>query len=310
MFDRGLVLGNLAGIVCMLLWSWNFPLIVAILKTWDPIALAPLRIGLAGAAIALAALLAGQFAHFAPLARNPRFIWVSALYGLSALLFVLGQDKVDAVSAAVILSCMPIVSALLGWIEGVERPTSRLLVAIVLTVAGGTLTSVVSAQGSGSEGSLAGVLLLIAGMSVYVWATRALVLGFSATPDLAKSGVSMLLATAPLVLAASVGFAVNPAMEYDFSQYTMAMVLVMSIVSVGLTTVLWLWTGRMVGVTVASMHHNMVPFYVIVMAALGGAIVTWQHIAGAMLVIAGAVIAQFRPRRKKAGITQPVPPGR
>jgi hypothetical protein len=46
------------------------------------------------------------------------------------------------------------------------------------------------------------------------------------------------------------------------------------------------------------------------MAALGGAIVTGQHIAGAMLVIAGAVLAQLRSRKRKIGVTQPVAPVR
>lgn len=308
--DRKTLFGNAAGIVCMLLWSWNFPLIVEILKTWDPLALAPVRIGLAGIAVTLAAMLAGQTSHFAEMLRSRSFVWVSLLYGLSALLFVMGQDLVDAVSAAVILSCMPIVSALLGWLEGVERPTRRLVAAIVLTVSGGTLTSLVSAQGSGTEGSLTGILLLIAGMSIYVWSTRGLVLGFEKVPDLAKSGLSMLIATVPLMAAAGLGFAVNPALEFDLSGHTLLLVFIMSVISVGLTTVLWLWTGRQVGVTVAAMHHNMVPFYVIVLAALGGAVVTGQHVLGAMLVVAGAAIAQLRPRAKKAGVTQPVPAGR
>jgi drug/metabolite transporter (DMT)-like permease len=310
MLDRKVLLGNVAGIVCMSLWSVNFPLIVAILKTWDPVLLSPVRIGLAGCVVLLVAIAAGQLRSCVSLMRSGRYIWLSFMYGLSALLFVMGQDKVDAVSAAVILSCMPIASALLGWIEGVERPTWRLLAAIVLTVIGGTLTSLVSAQGSGSEGSLAGILLLVAGMTVYVWATRGMVLGFADMPDLAKSGVSMVLATLPLLVAAAAGLAVGVSVEYDFSSRTMIMIVAMSVVSVGLSTVLWLWTGRMVGVTVASMHHNMVPFYVIVMAAFGGAIVTGQHVIGAVLVIAGAIIAQLRPRKRKAGITQPVPAGR
>jgi len=81
-------------------------------------------------------------------------------------------------------------------------------------------------------------------------------------------------------------------------------------IAIGASTVWWYAAGRMIGVTVASMHHNMVPFYVIVLAALGGAVVTGQHVLGALLVVAGAAIAQFRPRERKAGVTQPVPAGR
>ncbi len=184
------------------------------------------------------------------------------------------------------------------------------MLAIVLTVAGGVLTSTVSAQGSGGEGSLPGVLFMLAGVIAYVWYSRQLVVAFAATPDISKVAVSMLISVMPclVILAAFAG--AGTAIAVDFSPATLGLIVVMAGMSVGLSSVLWLWTGRVVGVTVAAMHHNMVPFYVIVMAALGGAIVTGQHIAGAMLVIAGAVLAQLRSRKRKIGVTQPVAPGR
>jgi drug/metabolite transporter (DMT)-like permease len=96
----------------------------------------------------------------------------------------------------------------------------------------------------------------------------------------------------------------------DFSALVLVEIVLLVCVAIAGSAVLWLWTGRMIGVTVAAMHHNMVPFYVIVLAALGGAVVTGQHVLGALLVVAGAAIAQFRPRDRKAGVTQPVPAGR
>ena len=57
---RDIIKGNLAGAVCMIVWSLHFPLSVAILKTWDPLALAPVRMGLAGVTVALVALVLGQ----------------------------------------------------------------------------------------------------------------------------------------------------------------------------------------------------------------------------------------------------------
>lgn len=294
----------------MIVWSLHFPLSVSILKSWDPLALAPVRMGLAGMTVAAVGLALGQAGAMLDLVKNRRFVMISFVFALSGLFFIVGQSRIDAVSAAVIVSAMPIFSALMGWWDGLERPGVKLALAIGLTVSGGVLTSTVSAQGTGGEGSLSGILFTLAGVIAYVWYTRQLVVAFADVPDIAKVAVSMMISVLPCGVIL-VAFAVTgTAIAVDFSPAALGLIVAMAGLSVGLSSVLWLWTGRVVGVTVAAMHHNMVPFYVIVLAALGGAIVTGQHIAGAVLVIAGAVLAQFRSRKRKIGVTQPVAPGR
>ena len=311
MLDRKVLLGNVAGVVCMLVWAANFPLAVSILKTWDAVAFAPVRMLMAGVTVLAATLVMGQARTFMRLVRQWDFIWPSCVFGLSALLFVIGQSRIDPVASAVIVCSMPLFSALMGWMEGVEKPGLKLAVAILLTVIGGLLTSLVSAQGSGSEGSLAGVMAMLAAVVTYVWFSRQLVIRFAEEPDLAKTSASMLVGGLLCLLIAGAMAAVSGSIpRYDVSAVTMGKIVLLACVSVGLSSVLWLWTGRMVGVTVAAMHHNLVPFYVILLAAAGGAVVSGQHIIGAVLVIAGAIIAQLRPRQRKAGITQPVPAGR
>lgn len=294
----------------MIVWSLHFPLSVSILKSWDPLALAPVRMALAGMTVAAVGLALGQAGAMLDLVKNRRFVMISFVFALSGLFFIVGQSRIDAVSAAVIVSAMPIFSALLGWWDGLERPGLKLALAIGLTVSGGVLTSTVSAQGTGGEGSLSGILFTLAGVIAYVWYTRQLVVAFAYVPDIAKVAVSMMISVIPCAVIL-VAFAVpGTAIAVDFSPAALGLIVAMAGLSVGLSSVLWLWTGRVVGVTVAAMHHNMVPFYVIVLAALGGAIVTGQHVAGAVLVIAGAVLAQFRSRKRKIGVTQPVAPGR
>jgi drug/metabolite transporter (DMT)-like permease len=123
---------------------------VSILKTWDPLALTPVRMGLAGLTVAAVGLALGQAGAMGELARNRRFVFISFVFALSGLFFIIGQSRIDAVSAAVIVSAMPIFSALMGWWDGLEKPGLKLALAIALTVAGGVLTSTVSAQGTGT----------------------------------------------------------------------------------------------------------------------------------------------------------------
>ncbi|MEO1162123.1 MAG: DMT family transporter, partial [Pseudomonadota bacterium] len=215
--DSNVIRGNLAGIICMIVWSLHFPLSVAILKTWDPLALTPVRMGLAGITVASVGLLSGQASAMLALATNRRFGLVSVVFGLSGLFFIIGQSRIDAVSAAVIVSSMPIFSALMGWLEGLERPGLKLMLAIGLTVAGGVLTSTVSAQGSGGEGSLSGILFTLAGVIAYVWYTRQLVVAFADTPAISKVAVSMLISIIPcsVILACFAG--AGTVIEADFS---------------------------------------------------------------------------------------------
>ena len=56
----------------------------------------------------------------------------------------------------------------------------------------------------------------------------------------------------------------------------------------------WLRSAEYLGVTVAAIHINLVPFYVIVIAFFSGGWLSSYQIIGACLVVAGAVITQVR----------------
>jgi len=124
---------------------------------------------------------------------------------------------------------------------------------------------------------------------------------------MAKSAFVMLVAglfTALVAGAWRLGGAAEPVP--DISLTALGLLVWLGAIAIGASTVLWYAAGRMIGVTVTSMHHNMVPFYVIAMAALTGAAVTPQHIIGAVLVIAGAVLAQVPLKaRARARVADP-----
>ena len=115
------VRGNLAALVCMLLWATNFPVADALLDTWSPLALTAARLAIGGAVIALAALAVRQRATLARLLSSPA-VALAALFQIgSTLLFMIGQTKVDPVVAAVIVSSMPVITVIVGWLSGEER---------------------------------------------------------------------------------------------------------------------------------------------------------------------------------------------
>jgi len=306
MGTQGAIRGNLAAVACMLVWATNFPVTAILLKTWPPVLLAAERALIGGLVVGLVALVMGETRSILALMRSGPTLVASLALAFSTLLFVWGQKMVDPVAAAVIVSGMPIFSLAMGWIEGRERFTIQMGLAIALAVAGGMVTSLVSSA-SGQEPSILGSLAVLVGVVAYVWQTRIMVNHVRGASDMAKGAVPMLAAgliTALVAAAWRLGGAAEPVP--DVSLTSLALLVWLGGVAIGASTVLWYAAGRMIGVTVTSMHHNMVPFYVIAMAALTGATVSREHVIGAALVIAGAVLAQVPLRvRQRARVTGP-----
>ena len=288
--------GNVVTVIGMVIWATNFPVAAEILKTWQPLVLTPIRFAIAGLVVAVAAAAMGQGIVMLRLVADRRVLMASVAYSFSAMTFVWGQKLTDPVTAAVIVSSMPLISAVMGWRNGRESFTPLLVMALVLAIAGGILTSTADVPAGSVESSLAGAAAVLVGTILYVWYTRILVEDLPLVPAAAKAAATTWLATllTAIIAASATATGVVP-LEYDLAGRTLALIGWLGAVAIGLTAVLWLWSSRVIGVTVACVHNNLVPFYVIVLAAMSGSVITAQHLWGALLVLAGAVLAQLPP---------------
>ncbi len=227
---------------------------------------------------------------------------------ISNLSFVWGQRHVDPVTAAVIVSALPAASVAIGLLTRTERLTVMLAAGIALAVAGGFLASMGLQPGSGgeAEGSIVGAVMIALGVFCYAWHTRIIVTVSPGISALAKAAICMTVSALMTAIVAEVSLLVGLVpLDYDLSLPSIALIAWTGAVAIGGSTALWFASGRMIGVTVAAMHHNMVPFYVMLMALVLGGIIAAQTIAGAVLVVLGAVLAQMpgmplRPRRQQA----------
>ena len=59
----------------------------------------------------------------------------------------------------------------------------------------------------------------------------------------------------------------------------------------------WLVGWGMIGITVAAIHTNLAPFYVMLIALAFGGAVSGRQVLGAVLVALGALLAQLSTRR-------------
>jgi drug/metabolite transporter (DMT)-like permease len=290
--------GNLASTASMLCWATTFPVTELLLASWDPFLLAAARLTVAAC---FALLLLALFGKPAELLTAP---WASILpigglgLGTGVLLLTIGQAHANLVIVAIIGTAVPLVSAIFGVAQGRERISPRLRLAILLAVSGGIVATGVFSEQVAFRG---GELLAVVSVVLWTWYSRASVDKLAMLSDLTKSTVNMLAGSAVIMLAALVatGFGFVP-LRLDLGTASLVQLGWLGAIAVCLSMLLWLKAARLIGVTIAAMHQNMVPFYVMAMAmALGGRVETVQLVGGIM-VVTGAVLAQWPVRQRDA----------
>ncbi len=292
---RHVLEGNLASTASMLCWATTFPVTELLLASWDPFLLAAARLGVA-AGVAL--LLLALFGEPAELLTAP---WRSIVpigglgLGTGVLLLTLGQAHADLVIVAIIGTLVPLVSALFGVAQGSERIGLRLGLAIGLAVAGGIVATGAFSERVAFRG---GELLALVSVVLWTWYSRASVDRLAMLSDLTKSTVNMTAGALVIGTAAVVALALGLVpVRLDLGGASLVQLGWLGTVAVCLSMLLWLRAARLIGVTIAAMHQNLVPFYVMAMAlAIGGRVEPAQLVGGVMVVVA-AVLAQWPVRR-------------
>jgi drug/metabolite transporter (DMT)-like permease len=290
----GRLAGNITAFVAMILWATQFPAMEHVLQTWQPVLMAPFRLA-ASAILLLLLLLATGGAHYVRAARW-RDVWVLGGLFLAAatVLFVWGQKYTHPVTAAILISMMPVVSALIGFLQGRERVTVPVAAGICLAVIGGYITALSPEAGWFELGLQGGELLLLAAITLFVLYTRETTSRLANISELAQAAFTLTCATIGAAVFALGAVALGHAPpQFDFSPQSVGIIAWVGGISVGLSMVMWFIAARRLGVTITTMHHNLVPFYVMVMALFAGGEIFLTQAWGAVLVCIGAVLAQL-----------------
>ncbi len=287
--------GNLIALLSTVLWSSAFPATEFLLVGWDPMMLCVARLAGAATAILLLSLLAGQARE---LARAPwRDVWLLGACGVAAPVFLLvaGQGLADAVTVVIISTTLPLISALMSWFLDGRRPGALVAAGILLAIVGGSLATV--ADAAGPEGPRGGEFLVLGSMIAWIWYSRAALHRLAGFGDLALSGLTFaagaMVAAAVLAVALVLGVAAPRAL---LDTPNLAALAWMSMVAIGLSVPLWFTSARLLGITIAAIHTNLAPFYVMMIALGFGGSVSSRQFLGALLVAAGALLAQLASR--------------
>lgn len=292
--------GNLVAVASLFAWATAFPATDILLRTWAPLPLAAVRLALAASALATILLVTGRGRELAVVPWGQALLVGGLGIAGSVSLLISGQAAAGAVTAAIVTGMLPVFATLIGLAHG-ERPTALLLLAIAVSIAGGAVAALRPGV-DGGFGLGAGELMLAGSGFAWAWVSRELPRRLAGVSDVARSCAGLACGALCLALVAAVGLAtglVPPRWTLDAA--SLPLLLWMGIVGVGFSFPLWLAAVRELGLPVASLHNNLAPFYVMLLAALAGSAVEGRQVLGGILVAAGALLAQLPGRGAKAG---------
>jgi drug/metabolite transporter (DMT)-like permease len=231
-------------------------------------------------------------------------LFLQSFFGnfLFSICMLWGLSLTSASAAGVVLSTLPAVVALLGWLLLRERLGPRIWAAVALATAGVALLSIARAPGASAAGdaSIAGNLLVFGCViceAIYV------ILGKRLTASLSPLRISALINAIGLVLMTP--FGLWQARGFDFAAVAAGhwLLLVFYAVSASVLST-WLWLS---GLQRVPASHSGVFTIAMPLAAtavgvgLLGERVGWAHGAALMLACAGiALIASVRRGQRTA----------
>ncbi|MCP4335379.1 MAG: DMT family transporter [Gammaproteobacteria bacterium] len=293
----GIVVSNLTCFSAMVMWSVAFPIAEFMLHSWGTIALVLVRQLIAVSALFLVWL------YIDGLTRIRSADWLAGIrvggvgFGLGSMTFLVGQSMSDAVTPAIAASMMPIIGALLEVTLDGRRLRPRLVSGIVFALLGGLLATG-TRLGEGNFGW--GSLLCLFSVVLFAWATRATNHGFR---SLSYVGQTTITLSGSLLVVSSVylllllldlpGTAIG-----SYESHHVLLLVFSSTCSLALAQFMWIRGAAGLGILLASLHMNAVPFYVMVIVALFlGESWNWGQAAGAVLVAIGVLLAQPASRQ-------------
>jgi len=217
-------------------------------------------------------------------------------FGLGSITFLVGQNMSDAVTPAIAASMMPIMGGLLEVTLDGRRLRARLVCGILFALAGGLLAT----GARMSEGNFGwGSLLCLFSVMLFAWATRATNHNFRSLSFIGQTAITMsgslivVLAIYLLMVLLNIPGTTIGLLDSNH----LPLLIFTSVASLALAQFMWIRGAAGLGILLASLHMNAVPFYVMVIVVLFlGESWNWSQAAGAALVGIGVLLAQSAKR--------------
>jgi drug/metabolite transporter (DMT)-like permease len=296
--QRSLLTANLICLASMMIWAAGLPAANLIIPHMPPIALTAARATLA----ALILLPVWYLAEGPAAVRSANWLsgaWIGFItLGLASIFVILALAMTDTVTVAIVTATMPVIGIALECIADRRPFTRAIAMGLGLSLVGGVL-----ALSGGVEAIDIGygALAALASVICYTWGSRETVRAFPDLTPLGRSAITVSGAALVMLVAALADGLIRGAWPDwgAIGPMEFAGLAIFGVGSMALSQLLWIVSVGRIGIGAASLHMNAVPFYVMLIVFLFGGPWNWWQSAGAVIVVAGALIAQgfLRVRR-------------
>jgi drug/metabolite transporter (DMT)-like permease len=278
-------------LLSMLTWALGLPALGYLVQYIPPLTLTALRVGLAGIVLVIVwAIWEGvPIVRRAPWGKGIAVGFI--VMGVGAVLVAIALQQTDAVTVSIITAMMPLVGIGLECLLDGRRLTWALVAGLVLSLAGGLLALDLSAA---TPALGLGALAAFGSVFAFTWGSRATVTAFPALTPLGRTAITVAGAGISMaVLATGFAWAGGPPVDWSgIGMPEIGALVAASIGSIALSQTLWIVSVGLLGIGIASLHMNAVPFYVMLITFAMGGSWNWLQAAGAAIVVLGVCIAQ------------------
>ena len=285
-------------LLVVLLWASTFALFKVAWRDVDAVAFTGLRFTLMlGFAVGLVVLGRGRLRVRR---EDLPLVVASGLTGyfLYQLGFILGLDRTSAVASAILVATHPIFSTVFAWVAARARPEAMAAVGVAVGFLGvAVFLRFWTAFGEAGAGDLLS-LGAAAAFGAYGVVSRPLVRRYPAREVMASTlgvgGVLIVLVSVPAMVRQD--WSAVSATSWWILAYA-------TVFPVYVAYLLWNWAIRRRGIAGAVVYGFLVPIAAGALAvALLGERPTVEQVVGAALVVAGLVLARWRPRSRPATV--------
>ena len=291
-----LMKANLVVTLAMLLFSFSLPILEILGDQYSVTALVVVRNILSGGFLLVLGMMVERHHRLTRMGWRHAFYAGGFWYLVTMICLTYAVVFTGAFATAVILSLIPVVSALIDVATGQDRIGPRLALALLISISGGVLASV-GFQETARFAIGFGEIMLFLGVSCWVMMSRYVDQNMKDEPPITGLGVIILL-PGLMLLVVMIGLEVTGIEQSGIgkamSQDDVMLMVFLGIVSSAGSMVFWFRGVARLGVTIASLQQNLVPVFVLVQIAILGQDLDPIKILGGVLVVMGALIAQIR----------------
>ena len=277
-------------------WGANVPVSKVMLAHFDLIPMSAIRTAVAGAALGLLLLLVEGAKALRIDLDFRRFALLGLMMGGFFAVYTLGLQFSNPITAAAVAVAGPLVSAVTVRLVTGLRFDPGFPVALALTLLGGVILVSWTLVGAGAVTFGGGEVVVLLSNSIWTlysikaqaWFDRASQLHRAYVASLSAFGWTMLFS----VILIALGWSRSPLAVTDGWAWTQLIGIALFASSLG--SYFWNIGASRLGVAVASLWVNLVPFFAVLWSMAYGFMPNAYQIAGGLVALSGVVFMQWR----------------